>query len=249
MLAKKPGENTMRIRRLFLNRLDPSQEAQDIVVVIDVLRSFSTAAYAFAAGATRIHPVETFTEAIQLQQSLPRSITTGAIAGGAPMPGFDFGNSPAALQSADLRGRPLVQTTAAGVRGLLRFSHARKLFAGSLVCARATAAVIRQSDPEHVTLLVTGEWVDRDGDEDIACADYLEALLGGAEPDPSEYEQRVRESDFGRRFVSGDNPHLPPADLELCARADRFDFAMQAVRRDGAFVLQPVKAAVTARSA
>jgi len=40
----------MRTRRVFLNRLDPTNEPTDAVVVIDVLRSFTTAAYAFAAG-------------------------------------------------------------------------------------------------------------------------------------------------------------------------------------------------------
>ncbi|HMY06183.1 MAG TPA: 2-phosphosulfolactate phosphatase, partial [Accumulibacter sp.] len=49
----------MRIRRLFLNRLDSDHEPEDTVIVIDVLRSFTTAAYAFAAGATTIYPVET----------------------------------------------------------------------------------------------------------------------------------------------------------------------------------------------
>ena len=39
-------------------------------------------------------------------------------------------------------------------------------------------------------------------------------------------EWRVRDSDFGRRFGHPDNPHLPAADLELCAAADRFEFAM-----------------------
>ena len=38
---------------------------------LDVLRSFSTAAYAFTAGAAAIHPVETAAEAIELQQALP----------------------------------------------------------------------------------------------------------------------------------------------------------------------------------
>ena len=42
--------------------------------------------------------------------------TTGAVGGGDPIPGFDFGNSPSALQGAKLAGRPLIQTTAAGVR-------------------------------------------------------------------------------------------------------------------------------------
>ena len=230
----------MRTRRLFLNRLDLTPKPQDVVVVIDVLRSFSTAAYAFTAGTPAIHPVETVAEAMDLQRALPGSLTTGAIAGGDPVPGFDFGNSPAALAAADLQGRELIQTTAAGVRGLLGFADVRSVFAGSLVCARATAEAIRRLQPRDVTLLITGEWVDRDGDEDVACADYLEALLNGGTPDPAPYEERVRRSDFGRRFAAGDNPSLPRSDLDLCARADCFDFAMSAVRRHGHFVLLPV---------
>lgn len=236
MLAKNPLA-AMRIRRQFLNRLDPDPEPQDTVVVIDVLRSFSTAAYAFAAGAQAIHPVETIVEALHLQQKLPHSLTTGAIAGGDAVPGFTYGNSPSALIGDDLLGRNLIQTTAAGVRGLFRFAHAHTIFAGSLVCAQATAAAILKSRPQDVMLLVTGEWVDRDGDEDVACADYLEALLRGDSPDPRQFERRVRDSDFGRRFAAGTNPSLPPADLELCARADRFTFAMPAIRHGEHFVL------------
>lgn len=227
----------MRIRRQFLNRLDPDPEPHEIVVVIDVLRSFTTAAYAFAAGARAIHPVETIVEALQLQSHFPGSVTTGAIAGGDPVPGFTFGNSPAALLGADLHGREVIQTTAAGVRGLLRFAHARAVFAGSLVCARATVAAVQAHNPKDVMMLITGEWVDRDGDEDIACADYLEALLNGEQPDPAQFEARVRNSDFGRRFAAGDNPSLPLADLDLCAQADRFAFALPAVRQGEHFVL------------
>jgi 2-phosphosulfolactate phosphatase len=237
----KSIRHTMRIRHLFLNRLEATPEPHDVVVVIDVLRSFSTAAYAFTAGARAIHPVETATEALALQQVLPQCLTTGAVPGGDPVPGFDFGNSPAAMSGADLQGRELIQTTAAGVRGLLRFAHARSVFAGSLVCARATAEAIRRQQPQDVTLLITGEWVDRDGDEDVACAEYLEALLAGSAPDPGPFEERVRQSDFGRRFTRGDNPNLPLSDLDLCARADCFDFAMSAVRRDGRMVLLPVR--------
>jgi 2-phosphosulfolactate phosphatase len=227
----------MRTRRLFLNRLERPHQPHDVVVVIDVLRSFSTAAYAFEAGAAAVYPVETVAEAMELQRVIPHSLTTGAIAGGDPVPGFDFGNSPAALAGAGLQGRELIQTTAAGVRGLLRFADARSVFGGSLVCARATAAAIRRLQPREVMLLITGEWVDRDGDEDVACADYLEALLNGGTPDPAPYAERVRQSDFGRRFAAGDNPSLPRSDLDLCARADCFDFAMSAIRRDGRFVL------------
>ncbi len=219
----------MRIHRLFLNRLDGTNDDHDIVVVIDVLRSFTTAAYAFAAGARAVFPVETVSAAWRLKAQLPEAITTGALPGGDPVPDFDFGNTPTAFADLRLDERPLIQSTAAGVRGLARFCHARALFAGSLVCAHATAAAIAELDPQEVTFVITGEWVDRDGDEDIACADYLDALLRGECPAPESFEQRVRESDFGRRFGRPEYAHLPISDLALCARADRFDFAMRAI--------------------
>lgn len=228
----------MHTRRLFLNRLDQAPAPHDVVVVIDVLRSFTSAAYAFAAGASIIYPVETVAEAMQLKGSLADALTTGAVGGGDPIPGFDFGNSPSAFRGMDLAGRPLVQSTAAGTRGLMRFSHARALFAASLVCARATAAAILALQPDEVSFVITGEWVDRDGDEDIACADYLEALLLGKSPATAPYEQRVRDSDFGRRFIAATNPNLPLSDLALCAEADRFDFAMRASRTDELLELQ-----------
>lgn len=239
MLAKNHQRTAMRTRRLYLDRLDPAPASHDVVVVIDVLRSFSTAAYAFAAGAERIYPVETIAEAHRLKAALPDALTTGAVGGGAPISEFDYGNSPTALHGLDLTGRTLIQSTAAGVRGLGRFIHARALFAASLVCAAATASAIRRLRPTEVVFVVTGEWVDRDGDEDLACADYLDALLRGETPDPAPYEQRVRDSDFGRRFLAGNNPSLPASDLELCARADRFDFAMPALRDGDRCVLVP----------
>ena len=223
----------MRTRRLFLNRLDPKHEPIDAVVVIDVLRSFTTAAYAFAAGASAIYPVETIAGAFRLQRRLPDAVTSGAVGGGDPIPGFDFGNSPSALQGASLAGRPLIQTTAAGVRGLSRFRHARALFAGSLVLGRATARALLELQPAEVCFVITGEWVDRDGDEDVACADYLDALLQGEQPDPELYAARVLNSDFGRRFQADDNPNLPRNDLALCAQVDCFDFALPARHVDG----------------
>jgi 2-phosphosulfolactate phosphatase len=92
-----------------------------------------------------------------------------------------------------------------------------------------------------VTFVITGIWTDRDGDEDYACADLIEALLADETVDPRPFEARVRNSDFGRRFTGEPDSPLPVADLECCARADRFDFALRA-QRDGAnVVLVPVR--------
>ncbi len=228
----------MKFSRIFLNRLQDLPHGADTVVVIDVLRSFTTAAVALARGARAIYPVELVSAAQQLQAQLPDSLAVGAVAGGDPAPGFDFGNSPAALLNADLNGKAVVMSTAAGVRGLQRFGQAQHLFAASLVCARATAMAIRRAGARHVCFVITGEWVDRDGDEDIACADYIEALLRGKTPDAAAYGQRVRNSDFGRRFAAGTWPNLPVADLDLCATTDQFDFAMPVDRDNGLLVMR-----------
>lgn len=222
----------MQFSRIFLNRLQNQPAARDTVVVIDVLRSFTTAAIALDQGATAIYPVDGLGAARRLAGQLSHPVSVGAVVGGDPAPGFDFGNSPSRLIQADLAGKTVVLSTAAGVRGLQRFRQARQLYAASLVCARATAEAIAAAGAGEVCFVITGEWLDRDGDEDIACADYIEALLRGGQPDPERFAERVRQSDFGRRFAAGTWPNLPPADLELCARPDLFDFAM-AVRREG----------------
>jgi len=216
----------MRFSRLFMNRLHDQAITADTVVVIDVLRSFTTAAVALARGACAIYPVEGIAAAMTLAEHLPHALSVGAVAGGDPAPGFDFGNSPAHLMQENLRGRNVVMSTAAGVRGLQRFHQSTRLYAASLVCARATAEAIRAAGAEEVCFVITGEWVDRDGDEDVACADYLEALLRGEPVEPEAFAMRVRDSDFGRRFTAGTWPNLPLADLELAATPNLFDFAM-----------------------
>lgn len=227
----------MEIRRSDLSH---GHELHGVVVVIDVLRAFTTAAYAFAAGARAVVAAHCLDEVALLRARHAPCITVGALPGGRPVPGLDYGNSPAAIAPLDLAGITLIEYTAGGVRGLVDCDRASHVVAGSLVCARATAEYVAALAPEVVTLVVTGLWTDRDGDEDHACADLIEARLRGTSPDPAPYEARVRRSDFGRRFGAAEHPHLPAADLELCAVADRFGFAMPMRRVDDRLVVEPV---------
>ena len=226
----------MRFSRIFLNRPNCQPEVNDTVVVIDVLRSFTTAPVALAKGASAIYLADGLPAAMELLGRIGNSVSVGAIGGGDPVPGFDFGNSPSELMGADLSGKAVVISTAAGVRGLHLFRQARRLYAAGLVCARATAEAILATDAEDVCFVITGEWTDRDGDEDVACADYIELLLRGDAVAPEEYAQRVRKSDFGQRFAAEAWPNLPQADLEQAARADIYEFAMP-VECDGDHLL------------
>ena len=228
----------MRFSRIFLNRLQNQPGAEDTVVVIDVLRSFTTAAVALAQGASAFYPVEGVAAAMVLTGRIQDPVSVGAVVGGDPAPGFDFGNSPSQLIQADLAGKNIVLSTAAGVCGLQRFRRAPRLYAASLVCARATAEAIRAAGAKEVCFVITGEWVDRDGDEDIACADYIESLLRGDQPAPEAFAQRVRDSDFGQRFTAGTWPNLPLADLELAAQPDLYSFAMPVIREDEHLIIR-----------
>jgi len=226
--------------RILRSDLPHCPELHGAVVVIDVLRSFTTIAYAFAQGAREVIPVDSIEAARELRARDPDAFAIGAVGGGAPAPGLDIGNSPARVAGLDLTGRRIIQYTAGGTRGLVACDHAIVLLAASLVCASATAAYLRLLHPPSVTLVVTGIWTDRDGDEDHACADLIEALLRGYDPPRGQFAERVRNSDFGRRFTAGNDPNLPLADLDCCAAVDRFDFAMPMNRLRDGLLIRPV---------
>jgi 2-phosphosulfolactate phosphatase len=210
--------------------------ATGTVVAIDVIRAFTTAAFALAAGARDIVPVGTVEQALDLRARFPGALLMGEV-DGYPIEGFDFGNSPSALLGQNLTGRRLIQRTSAGTQGLVLSARAGALFAGSLVCAAATARAIARSAPASVTLVATGVFPGRDGDEDIACADYLTALLHSEPIDRAALVRRVRESDSGRLFADPADPVFPASDLELCTDLDRFDFALRVERCDGLLVM------------
>ena len=213
------------------------------MVVIDVLRAFTSACYAFDAGAQEIYLVYDIDEALALRERLPGSLVMGE-EGGRAIDGFDYDNSPAEFLDADLSGRRLIQRTSNGVQGVVRATQADAILPASFVCAGATAELLRARSPERVTFVVTG-W--EDGEEDVACADYIEALLRGSAqdlaPDPAPYLDRVRTSWNGRRFLDPAIDFLPAGDLPLATDLDRFDFALEVRPHNGLLRMLPVRRA------
>ncbi len=218
--------------------LETCHTATGLVVVIDVLRAFTTAAYAFAAGAKTIFLVGNVEEALALRKNTPNSLIMGEVEG-LPVDSFDLNNSPTQLVDQDFRSRQLIQRTSAGVQGVVRSTQADTLLVGSFVCADATVRYIRQQAPPTVTFVITGLIYTRDGEEDTACADYMRACLQGDQPDPAPFIERVYNSTSGQLFTNPTSPPYLQSDLERCTEVDRFDFAMQANRReDGLLVLK-----------
>lgn len=87
------------------------------IVVIDVIRAFTTAAYAFGAGAAAIYLVAGVDEALRFKDQNMGVLAMGEDHGRRPA-GFDFPNSPVAVSRSDLTGRTLVQRSSAGTQAL-----------------------------------------------------------------------------------------------------------------------------------
>ena len=216
-------------------------DATGAVIAIDVLRAFTTAAFAFAAGARDILLVSTVEEALALRERFPGSYIMGEV-NGLPVAGFDFSNSPGDLLGRDFSGARFIQRTSAGTQGVVCSRRADLLMASSFVCAGATVRYLLRQSPEQITYVVTGIYPDRDGDEDAACADYQTRLLRGETPDPAPFLQRVRDSVPGRIFADPARPEFDAIDLEYATDLDRFDFAMVVERQDGLLVMQAHRA-------
>jgi 2-phosphosulfolactate phosphatase len=99
--------------------------------------------------------------------------------------------------------------------------------------------VIGLNAPE-VTFVITGKSYSG-GDEDLACAEYLEGLLQGHQPDTKPFVQRVFESRDALQHLDPKQTGFPLSDLDYCTQIDRFDFAMPITREDGKLIMRCVK--------
>jgi len=217
--------------------LAEAHRAEGVTVVIDVLRAFTTAAFAFERGIQKILPVSTVAEAVALKKTVPNSLIMGEVNGFKPEL-FDFSNSPTLIARADINGKTLIQRTSAGTQGLVKAEKASQLTAASFVVAKATAKRLRMMEPDQITFIITGDSLGRDGDEDRACAEYIAALVQNRAPDPADYTHRIMTSSVGKSFLSGKTNYLLKDDLELSAQTDVFDFALSVSRSGSHLVMR-----------
>ncbi|HEX9098438.1 MAG TPA: 2-phosphosulfolactate phosphatase [Candidatus Dormibacteraeota bacterium] len=215
--------------------IEGARDARGVVVVIDVLRSFTVSAYALAGGARDCLLVSTIDKALALARSIPDAVVC-AEEGGLPVPGIAISNSPTQIQATDLEGRTLIQRSSAGTPVIGAVEAGDAIFAGSLVVASATAQACLLMRPSTVTLVASADFP-----EDHACARYIEAVLTGVSVDLDALLRPLLESERYRTFMAGEWPGFAPSDLELSLAVDRFDFAMPGARHDDHIALRLVK--------
>ncbi|MET8157791.1 2-phosphosulfolactate phosphatase [Sphaerisporangium sp. NPDC005289] len=221
----------MDTRFLGIAELD---EAPSVAVVVDVMRAFTVAAWAFAQGAEKIVLAESLDEALALKGRHPDWV---ALKDGPPAPGFEAVNSPGLMRSIDLGGRTVVHKTTAGTVGALAVKDASLVLCAGFVVAEATARLLRTYKSDSVTFVVTGE--EGQADEDLACAQYIARRATEAATDAAEFLRRAAESRAAAELAEGVRQGVHPDDVALCLEVDRFSFAMVATVEGSLMVLRP----------
>ena len=215
-----------------------AQESQGIVVIIDVFRCFTTEAVAFDRGAEKIILVSEIEEALELRERGLGQIIMGEVGGKRPE-GFDYGNSPFELASANLRGKTIIQSTRAGTVGVTNVSEADVMYGGSLAVAGATARAIASHKPEKISLVAMGLEGRVKADEDEQCALYLRNLLQGRKPDKDSVRALILAGEESQKYDDPSLPQWPPEDRMMALDIDSHNFALRIAMEGDLFVARP----------
>ncbi len=219
----------MEIRRLSL--IEGAQKAEGLVVVIDVFRAFTTAAYVMNNGAEKIIPVGTVDEAFEMKRTNHGVVLMGE-RDGKQVSGFDFGNSPHEVRTVDFTGLTIVQTTSAGTRGLMAASGADTVLPGSFVMADAIVEYIQKKNPSVVSLVAMGWGGKEKAPEDEYLAEYIEAKLNGVTPDFESMKKEIRNHPEGAKFFDTTQRTFVEGDFHAAMDLNRFDFCLKLVPGD-----------------
>ncbi len=223
----------MNIRIFHL--LEGAKQAEGLTVIIDVFRAFTCECWMYAAGAEKVIAVGAVADAFALREKHPGWILAGE-RNGIMVEGFDYGNSPAAFEHADLKGKTVVHTTSAGVQGLTACRNADEIVTGALINAAAVARYIKERNPETVSLVAMGWNGIRETEEDELCAEYIASLL---EDRPlADIEERALQLRFqeGKKFFDPAMQNVfPEQDFWLCVKPDLFDHVIRVQNHSGLF--------------
>lgn len=203
-------ETTVRVEIRIESQLTGATRASGVVAIIDVFHAFSTAAVALANGASRVIMVSTVEEALALRHTGVGQICMGEV-GGLPPPGFDYGNSPFEVSRVDFLDKTIIQRTSAGTQGIAAAGQARRLYAASLVTAKATARAMRVGVPGEITLVAMGKNGTSRTDEDEICALHLRNLLEGRPGNADAVRQLILAGGEAARFNDPTRPDQPRA--------------------------------------
>lgn len=148
--------------------------ANDIYIVIDVIRATTSITTIFDREAARVLVAESVEQAREAAQKVPGRLLCGE-RNALPLPGFDYGNSPAQFARADLKGRELILTTTNGTRAFFACPEQSVRLAGCFYNAQAVTAyalACARQQESNIAIVCAGEQ-NYFALDDTVCAGYL----------------------------------------------------------------------------
>ena len=204
-----------------------------IVVLIDVLRSCTTVAYALLNGAEKIIPASTVEAATKLMSSLDRGSTL--LCGereGKKVTGFDLGNSPLEYTRAIVEGKTLVLASTNGTKLMAKGQNAQE----QLLCSFVNVgSIVGRLKPEGSgPIVVCSGTNDQFSLEDAVCAGMVISRLVEMFPGAWELNDGAKAATsllekfggdiYGMLHNSSHGRYLLSLgfglDIEVCARTD-----------------------------
>jgi len=199
----------------ILQLIEGARQARGLTVIIDVFRAMTVESFLLARGAQKLFPVGDVQTAWDYKASHPDVILCGE-RGGAIIEGFNFGNSPSAIEHLDFTGKTVIHTTSAGTQGIANATGADEILGGCLYNADATARYIKAKNPAYVSLVCMGLAGERPTDEDTLCALYIKSLLEDSPlSDMAQRIENLKHTDGAKFFDEAQQNVFPRRDFEL----------------------------------
>ncbi|PLR82412.1 2-phosphosulfolactate phosphatase [Bacillus canaveralius] len=205
------------------HQLEPS----DINIVIDVIRAFTVAHYAFRGGVKEILLVKEVSQAVRLKEQYPNCLLAGEV-GGLPIKGFDLDNSPRNVSTHNMFGKTIVQKTTNGVKATLNALEANDVFVTGFSNARSTAEYVKklaaQIDDAVINIIASHP----DGDDDLACAQYMKSIIEGVySMKAEEVVKRIVNCRAAEKFFDESQPEFDHDDIYFCIKELPEEFVMR----------------------
>jgi len=212
----------------IFSSLNNVEGARGLVVVIDVLRAFTTACYLFENKVKRIIPVDTVESAFELKKRHPDYILVGEKQGW-KISGFDYDNSPTEIKGKNFLNKTVIMLTSTGTKGIMKLpKDIKEIITASFVNCRAVSKYIKSSNERTVYFVCTDNRYD--DNEDYLCAQYIKNLLEGKKPNFKKIKNYLINHPTSYGFLKKPLTKNSRQDFDLCLELDKFNFVIKAHR-------------------
>ena len=224
---------------IIINDRKLNKAKKKLIVVIDVLRAFTTACYAMSNNPNDYIVVPDLDSAYNLKKKNPDYVLIGE-KNGYDVPGFDYGNSPTQIKDLDFSNRTIIHTTTLGTKGISNaLKHTGEIITGSFVNAKAIVNYVKKESPNIVYLFCTDGRLN--DNEDLMFAKYIKGYFENNPLDINIIREKLTKHESGTNYLINPRTEYAKNDFFLALKLNKFNFVLKAyVGMDGLVHLKKI---------